>query len=285
MRTSLTKKIVAVLLVLTMMLPIAACAAEAPAPGSAPASSAAASSETPVSSEPAAPPVELIVLAAASLTDVLTEIAGNYKTVAPNVTVTFSFAASGALQTQIEEGAPADLFFSAAQKQMDALADKDLIIVESRKDMLVNKLVMIVPKDSPNAALTFEDAATDKVKKIGLGDPASVPVGQYAEEAYTSLNLLDAIKSKAVYGSDVRTVLTWVETGEVDAGVVYSTDAAVSDSVIVSSEAPADSYKKIVYPAALIKSTANPEAAQAFLDYLSAAESGALFVKYGFTLA
>ncbi len=287
-KITFTKKVLAVLLTLSLLLSFAACAAQQPAPAASSAEPVAASSaeeSSAVSSEPAAEPVALTVMAAASLTDVMAEVAKAYQAVAPNVTVTYSFGASGALQTQIEEGAPADIFFSAAQKQMDALAEKGLIVSTSRKDLLINKVVLIVPKGSKTPALKFEDTDTAAVGKIGLGEPASVPVGQYAEEVFTSLNILDEVKAKAVYGSDVRTVLTWVESGEVDCGVVYATDAAVSTGVTVAAEAPEGSHKKVVYPAAVLKASKSLEAAQAFLDYLSAPEVGALFEKYGFALS
>ena len=235
-------------------------------------------------SESAAQPVELFVCAAASLTDALTEIAANYKAVAPNVTLTFSFASSGALQTQIEEGAPADLFVSAAQKQMDALAEKDLIATQSRRDLLVNKVVLIVPADGGDTSLTFADAATDKVRIIGLGEFASVPVGQYCEEVFTFLGILDAVTAKATYGSDVRAVLTWVESGEADCGVVYATDAATTSKVVVSAEAPTGSHKPIVYPGAVIKASRHAAEAQAFLEYLAGSDAGSVFEQYGFSL-
>ncbi len=235
-------------------------------------------------SESAAQPVELFVCAAASLTDALTEIAANYKAVAPNITLTFSFASSGALQTQIEEGTPADLFVSAAQKQMDALAEKDLIATQSRRDLLVNKVVLIVPADGGDTSLTFADAATDKVRIIGLGEFASVPVGQYCEEVFTFLGILDAVTAKATYGSDVRAVLTWVESGEADCGVVYATDAATTSKVVVSAEAPTGSHKPIVYPGAVIKASRHAAEAQAFLEYLAGSDAGSVFEQYGFSL-
>lgn len=287
-KSMFSKGILAAVVVLILLLTFVSCAAQ-PAPSSS--ETAVSSSSAPVSSaeasaasEPAAA-TELTVMAAASLTDVMGEVVTAYKAIAPDEKVTCSFGSSGALQTQIEEGAPADIFFSAAKKQMDALEEKGMIISETRKDLLINKLVLIVPKDSKITQLTFEDTATDAVKKIGLGDPDSVPVGQYAEEAFTSLKILDKVKGKAVYGSDVRTVLTWVESGEVDCGVVYATDAAISTDVTLVGEAPEGSHKKVVYPAALLKATKNQAAAQAFLDYLCAPETGKLFEKYGFTLS
>lgn len=225
---------------------------------------------------------EVYVVAAASMTDAIKEIGADYEKAHPDVKLMYSFGSSGALQTQIEQGAPADVFISAAQKQMNALDEKGLIDKSTRKDLLENKVVLIVPKDSDLKLDSFADAAGDKVSKIALGEPKAVPVGQYSEEIFKNLNVLDAVKAKAVYGSDVRQVLGWVETGEVDCGVVYATDAAISDKVKVLMEAPADSHKPVIYPAAMVASSKNPEIAKDFLAYLSGDEAKAVLTKYGF---
>lgn len=230
------------------------------------------------------PPVELTILAAASLTDVTKELAETYKKISPNVTLTFSYGASGALQTQIEEGAPADIFISAATKQMDALEEGGFILDTTKKELLLNKVVLIAPKDSTLELTSFEDVGTDKVKTIALGEPEGVPVGQYSEEVFTNLGILDTVKTKANYGSDVRQVLTWVESGEVDCGVVYSTDASVGENVKIICEAPVGSHKDIIYPAAVIKSSTNQDAAKAFIEFLSTPDAVASFEKYGFTM-
>lgn len=229
-------------------------------------------------------PVELFVSAAASLTDVFQEIAESYKTVAPNVTLTFTFDSSGTLQTQIEEGAPADVFVSAAQKQMKALDEEGLVLSDSIKDLLVNKVVLIVPAASTLDITSFEDVTTDKVSMVAIGE-ASVPVGQYTEEIYTYLGTWDAVKAKANFGTNVRAVLGWVEGGDVDCGIVYATDAASSgDKVKVVCEAPEGSHKPVVYPAAVLKNAAHPEEAQAFVDYLSSDEAVAAFEAAGFAM-
>ncbi|HEY5584257.1 MAG TPA: molybdate ABC transporter substrate-binding protein [Ruminiclostridium sp.] len=228
--------------------------------------------------------VEIVVSAAASLTDVAAEIADMYKSIAPNITITYSFGSSGALQTQIEEGAPTDVFMSAAIKQMTALEGKGLIKEGTKKELLLNKVVLITPKDSTKIITSFEDAATDKVSIIALGEPSSVPVGQYAQEIFTTLSILDLVKAKANYGSDVRQVLTWVESGEVDCGVVYATDAATSQKITVVCEAPKDSHKPVIYPVAVLKSSKHSVEAQAFLDYLSTPEVVKVFEKYGFKM-
>lgn len=273
----------AALLVLTMLL--GACAAPAAPTATPAATEAPAATDAPAATPAPTPaPVEILVSAAASLTDVLPKIAEQYKTVAPNVTVTFTFGASGTLQTQIEEGAPSDLFVSAGKKQMDVLAEKSLIADDTRKDLLVNKVVLVVPANSTADIKSFEDAATDKVKLVGIGDPASVPVGQYTQDVFTTLGLWDKVSAKANIGADVRTVLSWVESGDVDCGVVYATDAATTTGVKVVCEAPEGSHKPVVYPAAVLTNAKQGDAAKAFLDYLSTPDAAAQFEATGFTM-
>lgn len=227
---------------------------------------------------------EILVLAAASLTDVLNELAASYKETT-GVTVTFSFASSGALQTQIESGSPADIFFSAAQRQMNALEEKDLIETDTRKNLVENKVVLITPVNSALNIKSFNDMANPNVQKIGLGEPKSVPVGQYSEEMLSNLSILDSVKPKAVYGSDVRNVLSWVETGEIDCGIVYETDAKIANNINIVTQAPEGSHRKVIYPIAVIKSSQNKEEAQKFIDYISTDSSMEVFNKYGFSSA
>lgn len=226
-------------------------------------------------------PVMLTVSAAASLKDAMEEIKTAYTEEKTNVTITYNFGSSGSLQQQIEQGAEVDIFLSAATKQMDALSAKGLIKEDTRKNFLENKIVLVVPKDSTTVA-DFKDLATDKVKQIGLGEVKSVPVGQYAVEMLTKLDLFASVESKAVYGKDVKEVLTWVETGNVDAGIVYKTDALVSDKVKVIAEAPEGSVSPVYYPAAVIGATKNAEEAKAFIDYLYSSNAKPVFEKYGF---
>lgn len=240
--------------------------------------------ETKSSASSSGTKTEIFVSAAASMTDAMKELAAVYGKAHPGITITYNFGASGALQTQIEEGAPADLFVSAAQKQMDNLDKKDLIVKDSRKDLLVNKVVLITGKENKAGLKSFEDVTSDKVKVIALGEPKGVPVGQYSEEIFTKLGMLDAVKAKASYGSDVRQVLDWVEHGEADCGVVYATDAAISKDVKVIAEAPAGSHKPVIYPAAVLKNSGNKEAAAEFLTFLSSKEAAAIFEKYGFQM-
>ena len=285
------KRTVGIVLVMCMVLALVGCGAanETPSETASVTPSAietvSATPEATVASTPTEAPVELMIAAAASLTDVTAEIIEAYKAVAPNVTLTVTYGASGTLQTQIEEGAPVDIFMSAAQKQMDALEEGALLLDGTRTNLLENKVVLIVPKDSTLGITRFEDLTKDTVKMVAIGDPASVPAGQYAQEVLTSLGILDNVMAKANLGTDVRQVLTWVETGEVDAGIVYATDEAPSDKVTVVCEAPADSVKKIIYPVAILKASTNAETAQAFIDFLKTDECMALFEKYGFIMA
>ena len=227
---------------------------------------------------------ELLISAAASLTDVLNELSEVYKTIEPETTLNFTFGSSGALQAQIEEGAPVDIFMSAAQKQMKALDEGGHILDGTIRTLLINKVVLITPKDGEVEMKSFEDLTKDEIKKIAIGDPANVPVGQYSEEIFNNLNIMDKVNSKFVLGSDVRTVLTWVESGEVDCGIVYATDAFTSDNVNIVTEAPEGSHKEVSYPVAVVKDSKNPDRAKAFLDFLSTDKATELFEKYGFSM-
>ena len=247
--------------------------------GSQPAASSSAAASS--SSAAAGEKVELHVSAAASLTDVMKELAENYKKDHPNVEIKFNFGSSGALQQAIQNGGDADLFFSAAQKQMNALEKAGDLAADTRRDLLINEVVLIVPKDGGQIA-SFDEITSDKVKKIALGEPKGVPVGQYSEEVFTNMNILDQVKAKAVYGSDVRQVLAWVENGEADCGIVYATDAAISQKVKIVAKAPDGTHKPIIYPVAILKDSKHKEAAAEFLKFAASPESASLFQKYGF---
>jgi molybdate transport system substrate-binding protein len=237
------------------------------------------------SSSAAAQPVELNISAAASMKDAMSEIQQKYQTAKPNVKLIFNFAASGTLQKQIEQGAPADLFISAAPKQMDELEQKNLVQKPTRKNLLENQLVLIVPKDSNLGLKAYDDLTKDSVKKFSIGEPETVPAGQYAQQVLKKIDLWDKVKDKAVLAKDVRSVLAYVETGNVEAGIVYRTDAAISDKVQIVSAAPTGSHQPIVYPAAVLTGAKQPKAADEFLTYLSGPEAKAIFEKYGFVMS
>lgn len=229
-------------------------------------------------------PVELFVSGAASLTDVLTAIGDAYMAENENVAMIFSFDSSGTLQTQIEEGAPADVFVSAAQKQMDALEEQGLILADTRINLLENKVVLIVPADSELDITSFEDVATDTVTMVAIGDE-SVPVGQYTQEIYENLGLWEDVQAKANLGENVRAVLAWVESGDVDCGIVYATDAATTEGVRVVAEAPEGTVQPVICPAAVVASSGQEEAAKAFIEYLQGDTAVALFEEAGFVMA
>jgi len=230
-------------------------------------------------------PVTLNVSAASSLANVLKAIDIAYTQANPNVTISLNTGASGTLQTQIESGAPSDIFISAAAANMDSLQKEGLIINNTRKNLLNNTLVMIVPNDSTLGLTSFNDLILAKVTKIAVGDPKSVPAGTYAQSAFDELGITAQIQSKLILGANVTQVLTYVATGNVDAGLVYSTDALSSTQVKVVAQAPADINALIVYPAAIIQTTRNQIAAQAYLDFLFSDQAKALFLQYGFTMA
>lgn len=235
---------------------------------------------------PTAPaPIKLTISAAASLKDVMESIQVAYVKVAPSVKITYNFGSSGTLQTQIEQGAPADLFISAAAKQMDALAAKNLIIANTRRNLLGNKLVLIAPVDSKKTLGELKDLNSDAFAKIAIGEPKTVPAGQYATEALTPNNLLASLtyKEKIVYAKDVREVLTWVETGNADAGFVYVTDAMTSGKVKVALVVPESAHKPIIYPAAVLAESANQQAATDLINYLYSDAARSIFEQFGFT--
>ncbi len=225
---------------------------------------------------------QITVAAAISMKDVLEAIASVYGRRKDAPDVTLSFGASGILEKQIEQGAPVDVFISAAPAQMNALEKRGLLLEGTRRDIAGNRLVLVVPRGK-SVVHALEDLKKPEVRTIALGEPRAVPAGQYAAEALRHLGLFDALESKFVYAQDVRAVLTYVAGDDADAGFVYETDAKSSDKVTVAAAAPADSYTPVVYPAAVVRSSPDPAAAEYYLEYLTSAEARAIFEKYGFT--
>jgi molybdate transport system substrate-binding protein len=224
----------------------------------------------------------LIVSAAASLTDALKEIAPLYQQSYPAVTLRYNFGSSGALQQQIENGAPADVFISAAVKQMDALQQKNRLVPNTRRNLLSNRLVLVVPANR-SAIGNLKGLADVRVKRIAIGDPRSVPAGQYAQEALTKAGLWNSLKSKYVLANNVRQVLQFVETGNVDAGLVYLTDAKTTDNLKMTYQVPNTMHSPIVYPVAVLTNSRNPTNSRNFLQFLSSDRARKIFEKYGFT--
>lgn len=231
---------------------------------------------------PAAAAQPITVYAAASLTNAVSEIGAAYES-RHGREIRSSFASSAALATQIENGAPADIYISADSKWMDYLQARRLIASASRMDLLGNRLVLIAPKGRPfkvrmDASFDFAAAFSGK---LCTGESASVPVGIYARQALTALHWWEAIAPRIVGSQDVRAALAFVERGECGAGIVYATDAQLSHKVDVVAAFPDDSHAPIVYPAALVAGA--PPAARDFLDYLRSSTAQAIFRKYGFT--
>lgn len=228
---------------------------------------------------------EILVAAAASLQYVMEdEIQPAFEAANPDVKLTFTFDSSGKLQTQIEEGADAGVFFSAATKQMDALVEEELVDADSVVELLENKIALIVPKGSELGITGFEDIT--KAESIALGDPESVPVGQYSKEAFESLGMWEEVEAKASFGTNVTEVLSWVAAGSADAGIVYLTDATTSDQfeqVEIVGFAPEGSVSKVIYPVGIVSASTKKDAAQKFVDYLGTEEALGFFADYGFS--
>lgn len=230
-------------------------------------------------------PIEIHISAAVSLKDALAEIQTNYQAKNPQIKLLYNLGASGSLQKQIEQGAPADIFISAAPKQMNELEQKNLINKATRKNLVENKLVVVVPVASKLAITKYEDLMQDTVQKIAIGETNVVPAGQYAQQALLKLGVWENIKDKVVYAKDVRTVLAYTETGNVEAGIVYKTDAASSQKVRIAATAPEGSHQPIAYPIAVLSGAKQSKAADEFVAYLFGAESKAIFEKNGFVMS
>jgi molybdate transport system substrate-binding protein len=223
----------------------------------------------------------LTISYASSLKDAMAEAETAY--IHDHVQVNFrdNIGSSGTLAAQIEQGAPVDVFLSAAAKPMDELEAMGLIAAGTRHNLLRNSLVLIAPRDS--GLRDFQGLTDRSIRLIALGDPASVPAGQYGRQTLLSLELLDKLKGKFVLAKDVRQVLAYVETGNADAGLVYATDARISGKVRVVATAPEATHDPIVYPVAVIAGRPGEEAARRFAQYLGTPAAQAIFQKYGFT--
>lgn len=226
--------------------------------------------------------VELNISAAASLTDALNDFKKTYEEQHDDVTLTFMYGGSGKLAISIENGAPADLFLSASKKDMDTLEGKDLIDESTRADFTKNVLVLITNEDTEDPITSFEEIDPADIDHLVIGEPESVPVGRYTKEVFEHLGLWEPMKDKLVQASDVRQVLTQVEMGNADYGIVYSSDAFISDKVKVVAEADPDWHSPIVYPGAVLADSEHPEEAQQFFDALLGREGQDVLKKYGF---
>lgn len=281
------KKIVSLALALALSLAMAACGGNNATPSNSPAPPS--PGMEPSSGSVSAPGEEssatILIAAAASLELVLRDrLIPAFREQHPGIAVEGSYDSSGKIQRQIEEGLPADLFLSAAQAQMDALVDQGLVDRDSVLPLLENELVLIVPTGQENAISSFEELP--RAGQVAIGDPDSVPAGQYAREVLVSLGLWEALtaaEARLSLGSNVTEVLNWVAEGSADAGIVYATDAATTDRVTVVARAPEGSLAtRVIYPAGVVSSSRHKEAAALFLDFLQSEEAIAAFGEYGF---
>lgn len=227
-------------------------------------------------------PVSILIAAAASMENSMKEIIARFEEENPNITVEGTYDSSGKLQTQIEEGMEADIFLSAATKQMNTLKEENLVDSDSIVELLENKVVLVVPTGSNTNVTSFEDV--QNAETIALGDPESVPAGQYAKEIFESLGIYEDVAKKASFGTNVTEILNWVAEGSADAGVVYATDAASTDKVSVIAEAPEGTLaQKVIYPLGLVSASENRDAAKLFVEFLQSEEATSILEGYGFT--
>ncbi|MNW39940.1 Molybdate-binding periplasmic protein precursor [compost metagenome] len=228
--------------------------------------------------------IELTISAAASLTDALKEIQHSYESTHTGIKLNFNFGGSGALEKQIEQGAPSDLFLSASTKNMKSLVDQQLIDTKKQKTWLTNELVAVIPADGTMNIASVTDLTKKEVKKVAIGIPESVPAGNYAQEALTKAKLWDTLQSKLVQAKDVRQVLQYVETGNADVGFVYKTDALTSQKAKIAFEVNPKTYSPVEYPIGIVKATKHIQEAEDFYAYLQSQESLNIMDKYGFTI-
>lgn len=228
---------------------------------------------------------ELTLSVAVSMKEATEEIGRLFTKANPGVTLRYNLGASGDLQKQIEAGAPVDVFVSAATRQMDELEAKTLIVSATRRAFARNVLVAIAPADSALDLSRPSALADAKVTRIAIGNPKTVPVGQYAEESLRALGLWDRVRAKLVFAENVRQVLDYVSRGEVEVGFVYTTDMAVRPGRVKEAFRPAeDTYQPVVYPAAVLTGSREPKLAQSFLDALTSPEGQAVLRRLGFRL-
>ena len=231
----------------------------------------------------AQPEVNITVSAAISLKNAFEEIAKLYEQRYPATKVMFNFGASGDLAAQIEGGAPVDVFASAAQKDMDLIAGKKLVDNTTRRDFVRNTVVLVKPVSSKLDIKGFEDLAKPDIRMLAIGNPKTVPAGRYAQEVLQTLKLWDKVKSRLILAENVRQVLDYVAKNEVDAGLVYATDASVrAADVSVIAKAPENSHKPVVYPIAMVSGSSHPTQAKAFIEMILSNDGMRILQKYGF---
>jgi molybdate transport system substrate-binding protein len=226
---------------------------------------------------------EVVLSVAISMKEAVEEVGRGFAATRPSVRLRYNFGSSGELQKQIEAGAPVDLFISAARRQMDELERKELIVRETRRVFARNVLTVIKPSDSRLDLAKPADLLDPRVGKIVIGNPKTVPVGQYAQESLRALGLWERVKPKLIFSENVRQALDYVARSEVDVGFVYTTDAAVRTTQVREAFRPAeDTYRPVLYPAAVVAGSRQTAVARAFLDVLTSREGQAVLSRLGF---
>ncbi len=220
----------------------------------------------------------LTIAAASSLSDAMEELSAAYEVEHPDTEIVLNFASSGVLANQIKQGAPIDVFLLASKDHYNELVKSDLIDPELHTNLLSNKLVLI--SNEATSLAGWDDLLSDRVDRIAIGTPETVPAGAYAKEALQSLQMMDKLDEQLIFAKDVRQVLTYVETGNADAGIVYQTDYLTSNKVSLVAEAPLDANSPITYPAGVVNDA--QEEAKTFFTYLQSEEAMTIFKKYGF---
>jgi len=224
--------------------------------------------------------ITLTISAAASLQNALSELQTLFEQTHPHIQIFYNWGGSGTLQRQIEQGAPTDLFFSASRQQMSELDQKGLVLPASQQLLLSNRLVLVTPNDSK--IQRFQDLLKQESQNIAVGEFETVPVGEYAKATLASQQLLKSLQPQFVFFNNVRGVLAAVENGHADAGLVYETDAKLSEKVRIAAIAPQSTHPPIQYPIAILQRSPQPEAAQQYIDFLDSPEAIAIFQRFGF---
>ncbi|TYP51588.1 molybdate ABC transporter substrate-binding protein [Thermosediminibacter litoriperuensis] len=223
---------------------------------------------------------EITISAAASLKNCLEEIAKDFEQKHGSIKVTLNFGPSGVLQRQIEQGARVDIFFSAGKREMEGLIEKKLI--HRHTDLLANELVLIIHRDTEFVPQSVQDLLKPEIVRLAIGEPETVPAGSYARETLTYYNVWDGLKPKIIFTKDIRQLLAYVESGDVDAGFAYKTDAVTSRDVKIAFSIDEKSHQPIVYPVGVVGTSKNIKEALVFYEYLQSAEAAKVFEKYRF---
>jgi molybdate transport system substrate-binding protein len=228
-------------------------------------------------------PTTLTISSGAGLRDVMLAIQQAYRKPAPNVKINYNFAASGVLRQQIEQGAPMDVALLASQVDMDALESQNLLLNDTRNNLLKSQIALIVPRQS-SGITTFQDLAKSTIQRIVIGEPRTVPIGRFAQDVFTYFGITQKVQPKLIYAKSALEIISYVASGNVDAGITHDTSASQSSEVKIVAIAPEKSHSPVVYPVAVLRSSRNPDPARDFVQFLSTPTARSIFQKYGYTV-